>query len=113
MAVYEINNFTIEKGTDFSETFVILNEDGSVLELNSSFGGTAKICKSYASQKYPLTVNLYQDTNEINISMGATMTTQLPSGRCYFDVILTYGFAEKSTKKFVKGTLIVGDTATL
>jgi hypothetical protein len=113
MAVYEINNFTIEKGTDFNETFVVINEDGSVLDLNSSFTGTAKICKSYTSQKYPLIVNIYQDTNEVNISMGSTMTSQLPSGRCYFDVILTYGFAERYSKKFVKGSIIVGDTASL
>jgi hypothetical protein len=113
MSVYEITNFTIEKGTDFSETFVIIAEDGSVLELDSSYSGAAKLCKSYTSQKYPFIVNLYQDTNEVNISMGSTMTSQLPSGRCYFDVILTYGFAEKTSKKFVKGTIIVGDTASL
>jgi hypothetical protein len=45
--------------------------------------------------------------------MASTMTAQLPSGRCYFDIVLTYGFADTTTKKFVKGTIIVGETASL
>lgn len=114
MSVYEITTLTIEKGATFDETFKIYNEDGTTLGINSSFSGVAKISKYPSSPtKYPLTVNLYSDTDEVNISMAATMTAQLPSGRCYFDVLLTYGFEEPTTKKFVKGTLIVGDTASL
>jgi hypothetical protein len=114
MAVYEINSLTIEKGTDFDETFNIYNEDGSPLGINSSFTGVAKI-KKYPSSPvgYPLDLYLNAETNEVNISMAATMTSQLPSGRCYFDIILTYGYADTTTKKFVKGTIIVGDTASL
>ena len=48
MAVYEINSLTIQKGTDFDETFSIYNEDVSPLGINSSFVGVDffKICIS-------------------------------------------------------------------
>ena len=114
MAVYEINSLTIEKGTDFDETFKIYNEDGSPLGINSSFTGVAKIRKHPTSTVvYPLDVYLNGTTNEVNISMAATMTSSLPSGRCYFDLLLTYGYADTTTKKFIKGTIIVGDTASI
>lgn len=115
MAVYEINSFTIEKGTDFDETLKIYNQDGSDLGINDSFTGVAKLRKYPTSPVgYPFQVSLYADTNDVNISMGATMTSQLPiSGRCYFDLILTYGYIETITKKFIKGTIIVSDTASL
>ena len=114
MAVYEINSLTIEKGAAFDETFIILNEDGSALGINSSFSGVAKIGKHpNSTTKYPLDVNFYPDTNEVNISMAATMTSLLPSGRCCFDLLLTYGYTETTTKKFIKGTIIVGDTTSL
>jgi hypothetical protein len=114
MAVYEINSLKIEKGTDFDETFKIYNEDGSPLDINSSFTGVAKIRKHPTSPtSYPLDLLLDEDTNDVNVSMAATMTTNLPSGRCYFDIILTYGYADTTTKKFVKGTIIVEDTASL
>jgi hypothetical protein len=114
MAVYEINSFTIEKGTDFEETFKIPKTDGTVLGINSSFTGVAKIRKYLTSPvSYPLQLTLNGQTNDVNISMASTMTTQLPSGRCYFDIVLTYGFVDTTTKKFVKGTIIVGETASL
>ena len=114
MAVYEINSLKIEKGTDFDETFKIYNEDGSALDINSSFTGVAKIRKHPTSPvSYPLDLFLDEETNDVNISMAATMTTAVPSGRCYFDIILTYGYADTTTKKFVKGTIMVEDTASL
>lgn len=112
MAVYEINSLTLEKGADFDETFKILNEDGTILGINSSFTGVSKIGKHATSPtKYPFVVTLDTESDEVNISMAATMTETLPfSGRCYFDVILTYGFVDTTTKKFVKGTIIVNDS---
>ena len=114
MAVYEITTLTIDKGATFDETFKIYNEDGTPLGIDSSFTGVAKIRKYPTSPvSYPLNVYLNGETNEVNISMAATMTSVLPSGRCYFDLLLTYGYADTTTKKFIKGTIIVGDTASL
>lgn len=115
MAVYEINTLTIEKGADFDETFIIYNEDGSPLGINSSFTGVSKLRKHPKSEaSYPFELYLDSETSSVNISMASTVTSQLPiSGRCYFDVLLTYGYADTTTKKFVKGTIIVQDTSSL
>lgn len=112
MAVPEINNLTIQKGTNFEKTFNnIFNEDGSPLGINSSFSGVSKIAKhSNASTKYAFDVYLNQVDSSVTISMASTMTSQLPSGRCYFDLFLTYGYSEPTTKAFIKGTIIVQDT---
>jgi hypothetical protein len=114
MAVYEINSLTIQKGTDFEETFNIFNEDGTPLGINTSFIGTAKLAKYPSSPtKYPFNVYLSEENSTITLSMASTMTSQLPSGRCHFDVLLSYGFAETTTKEFIKGTIIVQDTTSL
>lgn len=110
--MYEINSLQIDKGADFDETFKIFNEDGSVLEINSSFSGKAKISKYPTSPiSVPFNVLLDTESNEVNISMASTVTETLPfSNRCYFDVLLTYGFSNPTTKKFVRGTIIVNDS---
>lgn len=115
MAVAEINHLSIEKGTDFDETFKIFNEDGSLLDINDSFTGSAKLRKYSTSPiSYPFNLIIDDENDEVNISMASTMTAQLPfSGRCYFDIILTYGYANPTTKKYVKGTIIVNDSASL
>lgn len=114
MAVYEINTLTIEKGATFDETFKIYNEDGSPLGINSSFTGTAKLKKHPDSQtEYPFNLILDTESDEVNISMASTITSTLPSGRCYFDVFLTYGYSNPVTKKYIKGTIIVNDSVSL
>ena len=115
MAVYEINSLTIQKGTDFDASFTIFNDDNSPLGINSSFVGTAKLRKyPGAVKEYPFDVELDEQESSVIISMANTVTSTLPSGRCYFDVLLTYGFAESTTtKKFITGSIIVQDTSSL
>lgn len=114
MAVAEINHLSIDKGTSFEESFKIYKEDGSVLNIDSSFSGVSKL-KKYPSSpiEYPFNLILDQENDEVVISMASTVTSALPSGRCYFDVILTYGYTTPVTKKYVKGTIMVNDTASL
>lgn len=113
MAVAEITNLTIDKGEDFDATFTIYNEDGSKLGFNTSFTGVSKLRKYPSSPKeYPFEVTLNNNNSSVTISMASTVTSQLPSGRCYYDVMLTSGQTPK-TKKYVTGTLIVRDTTTL
>ena len=114
MAVYEINSLTIQKGTDFDATFTIFNDDGSPLGINSSFIGASKLRKyPKAVKNYPFNVELDNLSSSVIISMASTITSTLPTGRCYFDVLLTYGFAESTTKKFITGSIIVQDTSSL
>lgn len=114
MAVAEFTNLTIQKGTDFEATFNIFNEDESEFDITGSFVGISKLRKyPESSVSYPFQVTLNEVENNVTISMASTITSTLPSGRCYFDVLLTYGYAETTTKKFVSGTIIVQDTASL
>ena len=110
--MYEINSLQIDKGSDFDETFKIYNEDGTVLELNPSFSGVSRISKYPTSPvSYPFNVLLDLESDEINISMDSTVTQALPfSNRCYFDLVLTYGYTNPVTKKFLKGMIMVNDT---
>jgi hypothetical protein len=114
MAVYEVNSLTIQKGTDFDASFNIYNEDGSPLGINSSFSGVSKLRKyPSATKQYPFNVELSEQDSSVMISMASTVTSTLPSGRCYFDVLLTSGFVEPTTKKYITGTIIVQDTSSL
>jgi hypothetical protein len=114
MAVYEINSLTIQKGTDFDASFNIFNEDGSPLGINSSFIGSSKLRKyPGAVKEYPFQVDLNEEESSVLISMASTITSTLPSGRCYFDVLLTSGYAEPTTKKYITGSIIVQDTSSL
>jgi hypothetical protein len=110
--VYEINSLQIDKGADFDETFKIYNEDGTVLELFPGFSGRSKISKYPTSPiSFPFNVFLDTENNEVNISMASTVTESLPfSNRCYFDLLLTYGYASPTTKKVLRGTILVNDT---
>lgn len=115
MAVYEINNLTIEKGTTFTKNFKFYNEDGSLLDINGSFTGAAKLKKYPTSPiSYPFNLILDDVNNEVKVSMASTITAELPfSGRCYFDVILTYGYPNLITKKYAKGTIIVNESVSV
>jgi hypothetical protein len=115
MPVYEVNDITIQKGTDFTKTFFgIKNSDGSPLGINSSFIGTSKLRKNPKSKtSYPFNVILNQIDDSITISMASSITSTLPSGRCYFDVLLRTGPLEIATKEPISGTIIVQDTCSL
>lgn len=111
--MYEINSLQIDKGADFDETFKIYNEDGTVLELFPGYSGRSKIRKYPTSPiSFPFNVFLDIENNEVNISMASTVTETLPfSNRCYFDLLLTYGYVTPTTKKVLRGTILVNDTA--
>lgn len=113
MAVAEINNLVIDKGEDFDATFTIYNEDGTKLGFNTSFTGVSKLRKYPSSPKqYSFNVTLNNNNSSVTISMASTITSELPSGRCYYDVMITSGQTPQA-KKYVTGTLIVRDTAAL
>lgn len=114
MAVYENNSLTIKKGTTFSETFSVFNEDGTPLDINNSYSAVAKIRKYPSSPiVYSFDVVIDEITSSINISMDEETTAQLPTGRCFFDILMTYGYVDTTTKSIVQGTIIVQETASL
>lgn len=102
-------NLIIEKGTDFESSFFLTGDDGGPLNLLYSKG--IAILKKHPSSpvEYPFKVGITTSDAEVNISMGRTMTSILPSGRNQFDI-----FIENTELDFVvrviTGTVIVEDT---
>lgn len=105
-------NIVIEKGTDFEATYNVTNSDSSVYGLTNQ-SATAKIRKHpTATSSKSFTTSITVATGEILISMGATTTSELTSGRNYYDVILTHSITGKITKIF-EGTALVKDTVSV
>jgi len=102
-------NLTIEKGADFEASFYLTGDDGDVLNLlyTTAF---AKIKKHpTATKSHSFVVGITTADAEVNISMGRSMTTELTSGRNYFDVFIQNSDLDFVTR-VVTGTIIVEDT---
>lgn len=102
-------NLVIEKGTSFEASFFLTGDDGDMLNLNNS------ICYGYVKKhptsptRHSFSVGISTEDGEISISMASTETSQLTSGRNYFDVFLNnteFDFISR----VVTGTIIVEDT---
>jgi hypothetical protein len=111
MAVAEISNIVIEKGTDFEATFNLFDPDQSATVLTG-------LTTTYASiRKYPeatafeeFSKSITTGTGTIKLSLTAEQTARLSAGRNYFDVILTI---EGKKTKVIKGTAIVEESASV
>lgn len=110
MATQELTGIVIEKGTDFSVSFLIDAFNGVPLDL-SNYTAVAKIRKYPTSPVYKsFDATVSQQTGYVFISMSKVDTQELKSGRNYFDVLLTN---DVETIKPIKGTIIVEETASL
>lgn len=111
MAAVSAVNLTIHKGTYFEETFQLAAEDGGGLNLINNTA-TAKLRKHPSSAtSYTFSTTLTVADSTVKISMGSTTTASLPSGRCYYDVILTTSGGLVS--KVVEGNVIVEETVSV
>lgn len=105
MAVAEINNIVIEKGTYFEATFNLFSPDNSVAFLDG-------LTTSYASiRKHPYSITqeefskaITPENGTIKLSLTEEQTSRLIVGRNYFDVIITI---DNKKTKVIKGTAIV------
>ena len=101
-------NLTIDKGTDFEATFNLTNSDESIANLESS-SISAKIKKHpTASSSVSFASTITELTGKVIISMASTVTSELSSGRNYYDVILTDGTGTVS--KVIQGMVLVNDS---
>jgi len=88
MAVPAVN-ITIQKGTDFQNVYTISNPDGSPLDL-TGYSGVAKIKKfPESTTSSPFSVGIVSTAGQVVLSMASTVTSQLSSGRHYYDILLT------------------------
>lgn len=111
MAAVSVVNLTISKGTYFEETFSLLAEDGLGLNLNGSTA-TAKIKKHpTAITSYSFSTTLTISDSSIKISMPATTTATLPSGRCVYDLVITT--SSGILTKVVEGNVFVQESVSV
>jgi len=110
MAVVSSVNFTIHKGTYFEETFSLIAEDGQGLNLTGSTA-TAKLKKHpTAGIAFTFSTTTTIADSTVKISMTSDVTSTLPSGRCYYDLIIT---SAGTISKVLQGNVIVEETASV
>ena len=108
MAVAEINNLVIEKGTYFEVTFNLFDPDNSASTLLGVTTTYATIRKHPTSTLYEdFSYNVVGATGTIDLSLTEQQTSNLEVCRNYFDVVIV---VEGKKKKFLKGTAIVKDS---
>jgi len=111
MAAVSVVNLTIHKGTYFEETFSFTAEDGLGLNLTGTTA-RAKLKKHpTAGIAYTFSTTSTINDSTVKISMTSAVTSTLPSGRCYYDLIITSSGGIPS--KVVQGNVIVEETATV
>jgi hypothetical protein len=111
MAAVSVVNLVIQKGTDFEETFSLVAEDGLGLNL-TNFSATAKLKKhSSSTTSYDFNTVITIADSTIKIVMSDTVTSTLPSGRCYYDLIITSSGGVVS--KVIQGTALVEESVTV
>lgn len=88
MAVPAVN-ITIEQGADFASTFTITNNDGSVFNLLNN-SAVAKLKKFPGSEtSYSFSTSITVSTGKITLTMANSVTSTIPAGRYYYDILLT------------------------
>lgn len=111
MAVAEITNIVIEKGTDFEATFTLFdpNQSASSLSgLTTTYASIRKYPGDTAYEEFSKTITA--GTGTIKLTLTSTQTANLKAGRNYFDVVLTL---EGKKIKVIKGTAIVEESTSV
>lgn len=111
MAVAEITNIVIEKGTDFEATFNLFDPDQSATVLSgltTTYASIRKFPEATAYEEFGKEITA--GTGTIKLTLTAEQTARLSAGRNYFDIVLTIG--GKKTK-VVKGTAIVEESVSV
>lgn len=111
MAVAEVNNIVIEKGTDFEVTFNLFDPDLSTSNLTgitTTFASIRKFPGSLLYEEFSKTITT--STGIIKLSLSHEQTSRLTAGRNYFDVAITL-----NNKKImvIRGTAIVMESVSL
>jgi hypothetical protein len=103
-------NINIERGADFETSFNVTNPDNSTVSL-VGYSAAAKIKKFASSESFKsFSISIIAATGKIIVSMANTVTSDLDSGRYYYDVIITSQSGKKT--KVVEGMALVSDTIT-
>lgn len=99
-------NISIEQGADFASTFTITNSDGSVYNLLNT-SATAKLKKFPESEtSYSFSTSITVSTGKITLAMANSITSTIPSGRYYYDILLTNNVSGLKTR-VIQGMALV------
>jgi hypothetical protein len=110
MAVPAVN-IVIEQGTDYEEVFTINNPNGSPLDL-TGHTGVVKIRKFPESASYTsLNVGIVSTAGQVVVSLANTLTSNLKSGRYYYDIIVISSVGKKT--KVVDGMVLVNPSESI
>ncbi len=105
-------NLSLDKGTTFESTFIVKNADDSAFNL-TGYTATARIRKHPAASDYKsFQTTVTSAKGEIKISMASTVTSDLSSGRNYYDVVITNNVGTSISKVF-EGMILVSDTVSV
>ena len=111
MAVAEITNIVIEKGTFFEATFSLFEPDSSAVNLLGITTTYARIRKFPTSTSYEeFSKTITSGTGTIKLTLTEDQTSRLNAGRNYFDVVITMN---NKKIKVIKGTAIVEESASV
>ena len=111
MAVAEITNIVIEKGTFFEATFSLFEPDDSAVNLLGITTTYARIRKFPTSTSYEeFSKTITSGTGTIKLTLTEDQTSRLNAGRNYFDVVITMN---NKKLKVIKGTAIVEESASV
>lgn len=111
MAVAEISNIVIEKGTYFEATFSLFEPDSSATSLVGITTTYARIRKFPTATSYEeFGKTITSGTGTIKLTLTEEQTSRLKSGRNYFDVVITLN---NKKLKVIKGTAIVEESASV
>ena len=104
-------NIQVDQGTDFTETVVAKNADGSILDM-TGYTAAGQIRKTYASNTSTEFVVTFGDRSagEVIISLVRSQTSSLEAGRYVYDVEITSS-ADKRTR-LVEGQVTVTQEVT-
>ncbi len=111
MAVAEITNIVIDKGTDFEATFSLFDPDQSatvLAGLTTTYATIRKYSDATNGEEFSKTITSAKGT--IKLTLTAEQTANLKAGRNYFDVVLTI---DGKKTKVIKGTAIVEESASV
>lgn len=112
MSVVISANYELEKGADFIQNITFRNPDRTPLNL-TGYTAAAKIRKYPTSPYYNIITVVFTDrvNGQIRLFISKENTALLPSGRNYYDILLTD--PDGITIKKMEGSIIVNDSSTL
>ena len=112
MAAVYVSNLVINAGSDFSQTFnLVESDDSGPLNLNG-FTVAAQFRKhAGSSSKHDFTTNLLNpNTGELLISLSASASNVPKPGRYVYDIVITNAAGEKT--RVVEGSVLLREGVT-